>query len=106
MGSLQFAVSVVMGGNSILYAGYFWELICAIILMFLSFMVGSVILSELVVILQKMNEHHHEFRENLVTMREFMTAQNVPITLQGKIQRSLEFQHEQAVNGSGDYEGL
>lgn len=104
--ALHFAVSAVIGGNSILDAGYFWELLIGMMLMFLSFGVGSVILSQLVVILQKMNEDHAEFRENLATMREFMTHQKVPITLQGKIQRYLEFQHEKAVSGSGNCEEL
>eukprot|EP00746_Dinoflagellata_sp_MGD_P021184 gnl/MRDRNA2_/MRDRNA2_149427_c0_seq1.p1 gnl/MRDRNA2_/MRDRNA2_149427_c0~~gnl/MRDRNA2_/MRDRNA2_149427_c0_seq1.p1 ORF type:complete len:755 (+),score=101.22 gnl/MRDRNA2_/MRDRNA2_149427_c0_seq1:233-2266(+) len=104
--ALQFAVAVITSGEASVGPGYIWELVYCVILMVISFLVCSVILSELVVICSKMNEDHREFRESLRAMREFMNSRQVPITLQGKIQRYLEFQHEKALSGQGDCEEL
>merc|ERR1719171_1040684 len=63
-------------------------------MMIISFLVCSQIISEIVVMFGKLNQDSAELRESLRLMKKFMAVRKVPLTLQGKIKRYLEFQHQ------------
>merc|ERR1719265_385918 len=75
-------------------AGCWLEHLYVIILMLVSFMLCSTILSKIVVFMQKLNEDEAMLQENLRMATDFMANRNLPLKLQTKIKRYLEFQHK------------
>merc|ERR1719379_2397132 len=69
-------------------------------MMILSFLVCSTIISQIVVIIQKINASSAEFRERMRMIKEFMVSRKVPITLQVKVKRYLEYQFHARMDGS------
>merc|ERR1719235_1090013 len=80
--------------------GFWIERIYVVFMMVISFIVCSTILSEIVVVFQKFNEDTAELRKDLHAMTEFMSHRKVPIALQGKVKRYLEFLHKAKKSGN------
>lgn len=97
--SLHFATGLVTGGSIGMEPGHWSERVFTIIMMILSFLVCSLVVSEIVVMLQKINESGKQHEENLRNITDFMKRRNVPLSLQAKIKRYLEFQHRSRTAG-------
>lgn len=106
LASLYFATGVMTGNDVGMDASHWPERIFVIVMMIISFLVCSTVLSEIVVMIQKMKADSAEFNERLRQMKEFMVKKKVPLTVQTKIQRYLEFQHKSQRSGMGDQQIL
>merc|ERR1719262_2009459 len=68
--------------------------------MILSFIVCSIIISRVVVFMERFDNEHGEFQENLRLVKDFMGRRNLPMALQTKVKKYLEFQHRTYKSGS------
>merc|ERR1719183_2627498 len=62
-------------------------------MMLCSILLTSIIISKIVVTIQKLNENRTVLHDRLRTAKEFMVFPNVPQSLQAKVRRYLEYQH-------------
>lgn len=90
--SLHFATGLVTGNAIEITPGYWMERVYVLTMMIISFLVCSTIMSQIVVIIHKLNQNSTEFRERMRVIKEFMISRSVPMTLQAKVKRYLEYQ--------------
>lgn len=92
LAALHFAVGLVTAQESDIRPGYWGERIYSILLMIISLSVTSAVISVTSVILNKISAGRAEFRERMQFIKEFMRSRKVPIPLQAKVKRYLEYQ--------------
>jgi hypothetical protein len=92
--ALHFSTALITGGEPPVAPGFWMERVFVVLMMVVSFLVCSTMLSEIVVVMSKVNQDSAELRRKIRVMKDFMTNRKVPLTLQGKIKRYLQFQHK------------
>lgn len=92
--SLQFTAAIMTGGDPPLHAGSVSERVFTIILMICSIFIGSVVVGEVLLIMNRNSEVQLAYDEMVQEAREFMMARKVPMKLQARVYRYLESQHK------------
>jgi len=90
--ALQFATGLLTGAELQLMPGYWMERIFLTGMMIVSFLVCSMIISQIVVVMDKINQDNSEYLEHSRIIRDFMVSRGMPIKLQTKVKRYLEYQ--------------
>merc|ERR1712190_532921 len=90
--ALRFATGVSTGSDFEVQPGFYAERLFVIFAMFFSFVVCSSIISKILEMFQKMRQEETEKTELVQAFKEFMVAGGVPLKLQTKVRRYLEFQ--------------
>lgn len=90
--SLQFATALLTGAELQLMPGRTFERCFVTCMTIVSFLVCSMIISQIVVIMEKINQDNSQYLEHTRIMRDFMVSRGMPIKLQTKVKRYLEYQ--------------
>lgn len=90
--SLQFATGLLTGSDLQLMPGNWPERLFVTIMMIVSFLVCSMIISQIVVVMEKINQDNSEYLEHTRIIRDFMVSRGMPMRLQTKVKRYLEYQ--------------
>jgi len=90
--ALRFSTGLFTGSDMDIQPGFWAERMFVVFASFCSFILSSVILSQVIVTFHKINQEHSEQHELLRNFKEFMILTRVPIPLQAKVKRYLEFQ--------------
>lgn len=90
--ALRFAAGMFTGNDMELQAGYWAERFYVVFIMFVSFIVCSTVVSKIIIVFHKINQEQAEQTELIQSFREFMGHGQVPLPLQAKVRRYLEFQ--------------
>mmetsp|Transcript_101995 Transcript_101995/g.175905 ORF Transcript_101995/g.175905 Transcript_101995/m.175905 type:complete len:519 (-) Transcript_101995:46-1602(-) len=90
--SLRFATGVFTGSDIGIQPGYSAERLFVILTTLMSFVVLSLAISRVVVMFNKISLEHAEQEDILVNVKEFMAAGQVPLSLQSRVKRYLEYQ--------------
>lgn len=93
LAALQVATGLITGGEWGMTAGHSPEIIYVVLMMVAGVLVCSMVLSQIVVVAQKVSQDSDEFRDNMRATKEFMASRKVPLSLQTKIKRYMQFQH-------------
>lgn len=96
--ALHFATGLVTGGELDISPGFWLERAFIIFMMNVSFLVCSSIISHIVAATHKINQEGSEFKERMRSVREFMTSRKLPLNLQIKVRRYLEYQFRERKN--------
>lgn len=94
--ALQFATGLLTGGDPGLQPGHDSERVFVNIMMVFSFLLASMVLSQIVVIVEEMSAAKAELNHRLRCAKEFMAVKKVPMVLQAKVRRYLEYQSKMA----------
>lgn len=92
--SLHFAAGLLTGSEMELQAGYSGERVFIVLMMPISILFCSVLISQIVVMGQKLGKNQAELTDRLRKAKQFMASRKVPNTLQVKVKRYLEYQHK------------
>lgn len=90
--ALQFAAGLLTGAELPLSPGWWCERLFLTVMMIVSFLVCSMIISQIVVVMEKINQDNAEYLEQTRTIRDFMVSRGMPMRLQTKVRRYLEYQ--------------
>lgn len=90
--ALRFATGLFTGNDMGLQPGFWLERIFLIFMFFASMILGSTVISQIVMIFEGMRQERQEQDELMLSFKQFMSASQVPFQLQSKIKRYLEFQ--------------
>jgi hypothetical protein len=90
--SLQFATGLLTGAELQLMPGYWLERLFVTMMMVVSFVACSIIISQIVVVTEKISRETTEYLEQTRSIRDFMVSRDFPIRLQMKVKRYLEYQ--------------
>lgn len=82
--------------------GHPLERIYTVIIMICSIFISSVVVGEVLLIMNRKSELNMAFDEQMQQSREFMTVRKVPVDLQVRIYRYLESLHKLRRGGAGD----
>lgn len=96
--SLRFAAGLFTGGDMGIQPGYAGERIFVVLMMFVSFIICSTVLSQIVLIFHKIHEDSNAQADMVQSFKEFMVAGRVPFQLQQKVKRYLEYQFKSRKN--------
>lgn len=91
--SLQFAAGLLLGADWPVTPGFWGERIFICFMMVLSFFMCSLVLSQIVVVVNELSESKKELAFQIRCMKEYMRAKKVPVALQAKVRQYLEYQH-------------
>lgn len=106
LAALHFATGLVTGSEMDLQPGYLGERIFCTVMMIVSFLVCSTFISQIVVVIHKINAGSAEFRERMRNAKEFMVSRRVPYILQAKIKRYLEYQRSLQTRKQSNHENF
>lgn len=90
--SLRFATGLFTGSDIGIQPGWHAERLFVILTMFMSFIALSSAISRVVVMFNKISQEHAEQEDIMMSFKEFMAAGQVPLSLQSKVKRYLEYQ--------------
>jgi len=90
--SLQFAAGVITGGDPGLQPGFWLERVFVITMMYVSLFMVATVISQVVMIFEKVSDESKVQNELMHSFRLFMAAGRVPFELQQKVRRYLEYQ--------------
>lgn len=91
--SLQFSAGLLMGADMGVAPAFWSERVFVIIMMIFSFFLCSVVLSEIVVIVNEMSQRKKELSQQIMCMKDFMRIKKLPVSLQAKVRQYLEYKH-------------
>lgn len=102
--ALQFCCALITGGQSPMDTGHPIERLFAVIVMITSIFVQSVVVGEILLIMNREAESRMIFDETMQHARDFMTARKVPSPLQLRVYRYIKTQHAitHGANSSSD----
>jgi hypothetical protein len=92
--ALQFATGLMTGAELQMMPGWWLERVFVIVMMIVSFLICSIIISQIVVVMEKINQDNSEFLEHTRVIRDFMVSRGMPMRLQTKVKRYLEYQYK------------
>eukprot|EP00747_Dinoflagellata_sp_TGD_P012205 gnl/TRDRNA2_/TRDRNA2_121468_c0_seq1.p1 gnl/TRDRNA2_/TRDRNA2_121468_c0~~gnl/TRDRNA2_/TRDRNA2_121468_c0_seq1.p1 ORF type:complete len:347 (-),score=59.59 gnl/TRDRNA2_/TRDRNA2_121468_c0_seq1:101-1141(-) len=92
--ALRFATGMVVNSDSGIQPGFWAERVFVIIMMLFSFVVCSGAISMILTMFHRLTAHRAAQDELLWSFKEYMVAGRVPLSLQIKIKRYLEFQFQ------------
>ena len=98
--SLGWSFAVLLGSETKVIASSESEIMVQIGVIVLGFLIGSYVVSKVLSIIQQINHEAQSFKEKMKAINRFMVSRNVPMSLQFKVKRYLEFQY--MVRSSGD----
>merc|ERR1719409_50747 len=90
--ALQFATGLLTGAELQMMPGWWLERLFVIIMMIVAFLICSIIISQIVVVMEKINQDNSEYLEQTRVIRDFMVSRGMPMRLQTKVKRYLEYQ--------------
>eukprot|EP00928_Gymnodinium_smaydae_P081769 TRINITY_DN65231_c0_g1_i1.p1 TRINITY_DN65231_c0_g1~~TRINITY_DN65231_c0_g1_i1.p1 ORF type:complete len:884 (-),score=128.84 TRINITY_DN65231_c0_g1_i1:83-2734(-) len=93
LAALQFAAALITGGESPMQASHPVERLFAIIVMICSMFVSSVVVGEILLVMNRQNEARMAHDERMQQARDFMNARRIPMTMQVRVYAYLETQH-------------
>lgn len=100
--ALQISAGLLTGSEMDLTAGYEAERIYVIVMMLASIIICSMMISQILLMVQRLSAKTDELTHLLRKAKEFMVARKVPQTLQGKVKRYLEYQHKTLLQEAGN----
>ena len=98
--SLGWSSAVLLGSETKVIASTEREIMVQVLSITVGFFIGSWVVSKLLSIIQQMNHEAQAFQEKMKAINRFMVSRNVPVALQFKVKRYLEFQY--MARSSGD----
>jgi hypothetical protein len=105
--AMQFSVACITGQDFSMQPGTAVERVYTAMLMICSVFVTSVVVGEILLIMNRQSEVNISFEETMQQAREFMSSRAVPTSMQSRVYRYLEAQHgaNQGRKGDRDFMG-
>lgn len=103
LAALHFATGLVTGSELALQPAFWAERLFTTIMMILGLFICTTVLSQVLVMINRLAEKNVEKNEQIRSMREFLVTRKVPAELQAKVRRYLETQADMK-QGAGDFE--
>lgn len=92
--ALKFAAGLLTASEMGLEPGSTGERIYVLVMMIASFILCSIVLSQIVVVVNEINRGSYELKQQIRAAQEFMKSRKIPQHLIAKVKRYLEFQHD------------
>eukprot|EP00443_Scrippsiella_acuminata_P088649 CAMPEP_0115512482 /NCGR_PEP_ID=MMETSP0271-20121206/74535_1 /TAXON_ID=71861 /ORGANISM="Scrippsiella trochoidea, Strain CCMP3099" /LENGTH=160 /DNA_ID=CAMNT_0002942647 /DNA_START=11 /DNA_END=490 /DNA_ORIENTATION=- len=92
LAALQFTAALMTGGEVSMQASTPLERLFTILVMICSIFISSVVVGQILLIMDRQSEASMAFDEQMQQSREFMVARRVPLNLQVRVYRYLESQ--------------
>mmetsp|Transcript_5293 Transcript_5293/g.14617 ORF Transcript_5293/g.14617 Transcript_5293/m.14617 type:complete len:514 (+) Transcript_5293:3-1544(+) len=102
LAALQFAAALITGGEAPMQPSHPVERMYTVVMMILSIFVSSIVVGEILLIMNRQSEMTLAFEDQMQQCREFMVAREVPLSLQVRIYRYMESQHRQLKRNASD----
>eukprot|EP00746_Dinoflagellata_sp_MGD_P015037 gnl/MRDRNA2_/MRDRNA2_133291_c0_seq1.p1 gnl/MRDRNA2_/MRDRNA2_133291_c0~~gnl/MRDRNA2_/MRDRNA2_133291_c0_seq1.p1 ORF type:complete len:854 (-),score=100.85 gnl/MRDRNA2_/MRDRNA2_133291_c0_seq1:95-2656(-) len=92
--SLQHCMGLLTGSEALLSPGFWGERIFTIIMNMMSFLLGSLVLSNIVVVVGELNQQNRELQMRIRQAKSFMVSRKVPQDLQVKVKQYLIYEQK------------
>jgi len=93
LAALQYNAALITGGESPMQPGNPIERTYVVVMMILSVFVSSIVVGEVLLVMNRQSEMSMQFEDEMQQCREFLVAREMPLSLQVRVYRFLEGQH-------------
>lgn len=90
--AMQYATGMMTGGDVPVSAGTMGERIYTMVVLMLGFLACSMIISQIVVVMDGVSKDNADYLEETRGIRDFMVSRGMPFGLQTKVKRYLDYQ--------------